>query len=127
MKATDYYLTSSQVDRIGFDEMVEQYAQQMLAALDTEFALSQDPSSYADLAWEQFEIGLDEGNPAVDDPDEAKARFLEAFQQAAWEWQKGKIEDMFYLGETGDVRFLAVIPGGTLNGATGRSAHLRMC
>lgn len=125
-----YNLSSSQSDRIAFDEMVARYATQMLRALFVETALCQTPEEYARVAWEQFEIGLDEGNPSVDDREEAHARFLDVFQSTVRDWQADKLEELSYTYRQGDrdtilvaldedciydqIEVLALEPGGVI-------------
>lgn len=88
-----YNLESSQTDRINFDQIQERYAEAMLNALPLDLAMDQDPAEYANVGWENFEIDLEFGTVQVDNIEEAKARFMDAFIRAVREWQKEQCDN----------------------------------
>ena len=81
----DYNLSSSQSDRINYDEMVQRYARACCGALNDDEVLALDPVSYAQDTWE---LDQDAGTMVeTDDPEEAKARFLAEFTTTVREIQ----------------------------------------
>ena len=73
----EYNLSSSQADRINYDEMIERYARACCDALAHHEVLELKPDEYARSTWE---LDQDAGTaPETDDPEEAESRFLCAF------------------------------------------------
>lgn len=111
-----YHLSSSQSERIRFDEMCDRGAVATLQAITVEEALAQDPQQYAELSWDNWHDVENE----VDDLVEAKSRYLEAFAQAVKTWQEEKrvelLQDELYGKSTGYVTTLTVVPGGQKDG-----------
>ena len=88
-----YDLEGSMSDRIEFDQMIEEYAHQMLDALSLDLALQQDPDQYVRVGWESFELDLEMKNVEVDDLGEAKARFYSSFKQGVEDWKGDHVDN----------------------------------
>lgn len=85
-----YNLTTSQTDRIKFDEVQKRYAKAVLNTLSQDVAMAQVPKEYAEVGWEAFEIDLEQRAVVVDDLKEAKVRFMKVFVRTVKEWQENK-------------------------------------
>lgn len=110
-----YNLSSSQADRINFDETCRRYAIAMLEALTEEEALRQSAYAYAQFCMEHFLQDVE-----TDDVEEAEARFLDAAMQAIGDWQRDRmmdnLNDELYNQETGYTTAIEVFPAGQKNG-----------
>jgi len=81
-----YYLSSSLSDRINYDESVRAWARECLRAAEVP-VWKIDPDRLA-----RHNIDL-EGLPETDDPEEAEARYIDAFRRAHAEMLCDEIED----------------------------------
>jgi len=81
-----YYLSSSLSDRINYDESVRAWARECLRAAEV-LVWKIDPDRLA-----RHNIDL-EGLPETDDPEEAEARYIDAFRRAHAEMLCDEIED----------------------------------
>jgi hypothetical protein len=90
-----YYLSSSLADRANYDEAVRAWALECLRAAEIPIWQT-DPD---ELARHNVEL---EGLPDTDDPEEAEARYLDAFRRAHAEMLRDAIADALP-GDIGDI------------------------
>ena len=118
-----YNLSSSQADRINFDQMVKRYADECLNSLTKDEIIQQMPHEYAAAIWEDFQSHLREQGD-IDDTEaercEAKARFFAIFPQAVREWQdeiwQDQLAQELYRKDTGHTTAITALPGGQKDG-----------
>jgi len=91
-----YYISSSLADRIKYDEAVRAWAYECLRAAEVP-VWKIDPDELA-----RRNIAL-EGLPETDDPEEAEARYIDAFHRAHAEMLSDMIEDKIDALMLGDV------------------------
>ena len=72
-----YNLRSSQSDRIAYDEMARESGRASAIVLNDDDLENSDAGQ---VAWEVFEADLNADQVDVDDVDEARARWISAFQ-----------------------------------------------
>lgn len=72
-----YNLRSSQSDRIAYDEMAHESGRASAIVLNDEDLENSDAGQ---VAWEVFEADLSADQANVDDVEEARARWISAFQ-----------------------------------------------
>lgn len=118
---TKYNLSSSQADRINFDDATAREAEAMLVVLDEAEALQVDPQEYASVAWENFQTTLGVGAVEVDDIDEAEARYYSSFVAAVRQWQIDRVtddlNDELWQKDTGYITAIEVAPATELANA----------